>query len=294
MKQSKQISRKVYRTSKTPEIPINTKESNAKGDQLALAACISLIIGAVAVLGLGGYWSISGLIRATDPHHLNWASIFGSIVIAIMSFLIARALVNLSFFGAATIAVRMGAWKSLEIVTRQALKLQKILPNSSAWASMILAQSFLSRGEYKQALAIAEDEWKRFGEDKRQNQNMGPLCAAAGMASQADGDYKTTLVWNDRAIAKINAVLEELNSPKKTLFARALALQSGEVTAQLRIPLAAACFNNACIYFNSMDYRRAKENYRKTIENAVKAPDFPNKAEIIKTSNDQLARLKSA
>ena len=76
------------------------------------------------------------------------------------------------------------------------------------------------------------------------------------------------------------------------MVAKVLATQSEQSAGQLRTQLAAAYFNNATIFFNANDYRRAKENYRLAIENAKKAPEFPQKADMIKFGSDQLGRLK--
>jgi hypothetical protein len=40
------------------------------------------------------------------------------------------------------------------------------------------------------------------------------------------------------------------------------------------------------------NFRMAKQNFFKTLETANLAPEFPDKAEIVKTSREQMARLK--
>ncbi len=75
-------------------------------------------------------------------------------------------------------------------------------------------------------------------------------------------------------------------------MAKLQATQSDQILGQLKIQMAAAYFNNATIYFNNQDFRRARENFKLAVDNAVKAPEFPQKADIIKFGNEQISRLK--
>lgn len=294
VKKAKQQTRKVYKNVGSSSLPINNVASNPKGDQIASAASIALLAGSVIAVVAGisfSYWQFG---PAVSKHPIEWGPVVWSTITLAIAFVLARALLWLSFFGSAMLAAKMGGWSSLEAITRRAIKYGRFLPNGTPWASLMLVQSLMARGQWKESITVAEEEWTRTGNDKAQAQNIGPLCAAVGMATQAEGQYKDSLTWNDRAIEKINAVLDELGKPKKGLLAKATAVQGDQWTSQLRIHLAAAYFGNANVYFNSQDFRRAKENYKRAVENAAKSPDFPNKSDIIKISNDQLSRLKHA
>lgn len=294
MKKQRQIVKKVRRATAAtpPAAQINTAQSNEQGDHLVTTASFGVLFLAAAAIVGGGYWSFTHFMSAFTSTGVQWTNLICSTVALAFTFIVARALLWLSFFGAAMLAAKLRAWKTLEIVTRRAIRFHKFIPNGSAWAATLLVQSLLGRGEYKEVLQVAEDEWKRSGEVKAQAQHVGPLCTAAATACQSQSDFKSSLIWNDRAIARINNVLEELAKPKKNILAKVSAVQAEQWTGQLKIYLTAAYFNNAMIHFNSNDLRRAKEHFKKAVEFAKDTPDFPNKSEMVKLSTEQLARLK--
>lgn len=288
----KTTTRRVKQKFDSPAIPVNDAPSNARGDLFAGLAFFGLLGLAVCLVFGGGIFCSTLFIQSLTKSPIDW---FGALIMAlsvVASVFVARNLTWLAFFASTMIAARMAAWKTLESVTRRALKLYKVLPNGSAWASAALVQSLVNRGIYEEALNLAELEWERTGTDAKQAQNLGPMCFAAGIATQAGGDLKTTMKWNERAITALNNCLEQLAKPPKGFFAKAASSQGSEMAKQVRMQLAPAYFNNATIYFNSMDYRRARENYRLAVEHAMKAPDFPQKKEMVRSAQEQITRLK--
>lgn len=285
-----QVIRKTRGGGIAQSLPVNTADSNAKGDRLVYAAHYGLIAAALALLVAGVSWSASTFIPAVSV--LEWGKMIVATLALAATFLLARFLFWMSFFGSIMIAARNGGWSSLEKIAERAISVGRFIPNGTAWASMALVQSLISRGKYKEAVTVAEAEWSRSGNDRKQAQNIGPMCVATGMALQTEEDFKATLIWNERACEKLNAVIEEINKPKKNIFEKAAAPQNAQFEGQVRIQLAAAHLNTATIYANMQDNRRAKECYKKAAESAVKAPDFPQKGDILKTANEQLQRLK--
>lgn len=285
-----QVIRKTRATGIATSLPINTEPSNAKGDRLVYAAHYGLLAAAVILLVAGVSWSASTFIPAVST--LQWGKMIVATLTLAATFLLSRFLFWMSFFGSIMLAARNGGWSSLEKIGERAIKVGRLIPNGTAWASMALVQSLISRGQYKGAVVVAESEWNRSGNDRKQAQNIGPMCVAAGMALQTEENFKGTLTWNERATEKLNAVIEEINKPKKNFFEKAASSQNAQFEGQVRIQLAAAHLNTATIYVNMQDYRRAKENYKKAAENAAKAPDFPQKGDILKNANEQLQRLK--
>lgn len=275
-----------------PQIPVNTEESNARGDRMSLALFIALLVISLLTFAGGVYWSTTNFVNALNRTPMDWNTMILMTLALSASVMVARSLLWLSYFGTVMLSARMGAWKTCEATCKRAIKLPKSLSRGSAWASVALVQSLVGRGKYDEALAAANEEWQRSSADAREAQNLGPLCVTAGMASQVKEDMKESLSWNERAIDCLNKAMEELSKPKKGIIGKAMAPQSAEWTGQFRTQLAVAHFNIAGIYFNKQDFRRAKENFKKAVDHATQAPDFHQKSDIIKHGRDQLGRLK--
>ncbi|MDZ4838153.1 MAG: hypothetical protein SGJ27_30590 [Candidatus Melainabacteria bacterium] len=274
------------------QLPVNDTPSNAKGDNMALGLYFALLIASAVTLGVGVYFTSSGIVNAVNS--VDWLTAVAMTVILILTFLVARSLLWLAFFGPVMLGSRMGAWKTTETMCRRAIKLPKTLSRGSSWSAVALVQSLVGRGQFKEAMEVAEQEWARSGEDPKQFQNLGPLCVAVGIASQVENDHKESLKWNERAITCLTQSYEDLLKPKTGVVAKAMSPQSKEWLGQVRTQLAVAHFNTATIYFQKQDLRRARENFKQSVDHATQAPDFPQKDDIVKMSREQISRLKHA
>lgn len=286
--------RKGPKTPKAPEVPVNTAPSNVKGDNMSLGLFFALIIASAVTLGAGVYFSSTRFVAAINATPVDWTTIVGMTLLLTAALLVARSLFWLAFFGPVMLASRMGAWQTCETMCRRAIKLPATLSRGSSWASVALVQSLVTRGQFAEAITVAEDEWTRSGGDKRQVQNLGPLCVTVGIASQVEADMKESLKWNERGVECLTTVLEDLNKPKQGFMSKVMAPQSQEWLGQVRTQLAVAHFNIASIYMQKQDHRRAKENFKKSVDFANQAPEFPQKGDIMRVSREQLGRLKHA
>jgi hypothetical protein len=290
MKQQQKRTKRVGPESSA--MPVNTAESNSRGDQLSTALLFGLLVVSVVVLSGGLYWGITNFHSAFSAKPIDWLQCVVSSIVIVASFLVARSIAWMSMFGSIALASRMGAWKMVETVGSKGPWLRKVLPGGSPWLTTALVQSQVNRGQYEAALAASQSEWDFYVNDEKQKTNLGTIAFTAGLAQQGLGNIKESQMWNERAIEILNKSLEQLSKPQKGLVARFAAPQSEQALGQLRMQLAAAYFNNATVYFNANDYRRAKENYKQAIENAKKSPDFPQRNEMVKFGQEQLARLK--
>jgi tetratricopeptide (TPR) repeat protein len=288
------VKRKVTKVPKQQELPVNDTPSNAKGDNMAMGLFFALMIASATTLGGGVYISSSRFVNAITSNPIDWGTAITMTLLLTVTYLVARSLLWLAFFGPVMLASRIGAWSTCEKMCRQAIKLPKTLSRGSSWAAVALVQSLVGRGKFRDAINLAEEEWARSGEDPKQVQNLGPLCVAVGIAAQVENNMKESLQWNERAISCLTQSYEDLQKPKSGVFAKAMGTQSVEWIGQVRTQLAVAYFNTATIYFQKQDHRRAKENFKKSVDFANQAPDFPQKSDILKMSRDQLARLKHA
>ncbi|MBX3073008.1 hypothetical protein KF728_13485 [Candidatus Obscuribacterales bacterium] len=285
---------------RAPELPVNDAPSNSKGDNMSLGLFFALLILSAITLGLGVYFSASKFMTAVNASPTDWSTVIGMTILLTATLLVARALFWLAFFGPVMLASRMGAWSTAEAMCRRAIKLPDTLSRGSSWASVALVQSLVTRGQYREAIDAAEKEWDKSNKDSRQLQNLGPLCVTVGIASQVEPDVKDSqrsaesLKWNERGVECLNQVLEQMEKPKKGLFSKAMAPQSAEWKGQVRTQLAVAHFNIASTYMQKQDMRRARENFKKSLDFANQAPEFPQRADIIKVAKEQIARLKHA
>ncbi|MFN8553500.1 MAG: tetratricopeptide repeat protein [Candidatus Obscuribacterales bacterium] len=290
MKQQQKRTKRVGPESSA--MPVNTAESNSRGDQLSTALLFGLLVVSVVVLSGGLYWGITNFHSAFSAKPIDWLQCVVSAIVIVASFLVARSIAWMSMFGSIALASRMGAWKMVETIGSKGPWLRKVLPGGSPWLTTALVQSQVNRGQYEAALAASQSEWDFYVNDEKQKTNLGTIAFTAGLAQQGLGNIKESQMWNERAIEILNKSLDQLSKPQKGLVARFAAPQSEQALGQLRMQLAAAYFNNATVYFNANDYRRAKENYKQAIENAKKSPDFPQRNEMVKFGQEQLARLK--
>lgn len=283
---------RVRKLGETQAPPVNTAPSNELGDKYATLLFYSAEVLAGLLLIGGTAFSVTKFIQAINAHPLDWVTCIWMTLALAFTFVVARSLAWLAVLGSVLLAGKLNAWQSMEDISRKAQKMQKLMPSGASWANMVLAQSLASRGKYKEAAEIAELEWTRNGASDKNDQTLGPTCAIASFAYQIEGDMKNALVWNDRTITTLGRAIENLKKPKKGMLANAMSAQSGQYVAQVQTQLGAAYFGNANIYFQQMNYRQAKENYKKTIEVMSQASESPQKAEILKVAKEQMQRLK--
>ncbi len=106
--QGKQQGRRIQRGG--PEagvMPVNTDESNSRGDQLSTALLFGLLILAVAVIVGGVYWGVTSFDTAFKMK--DWLHCIVSSAVIVGSFFLARSIAWLSMFGTIALASRMGA-----------------------------------------------------------------------------------------------------------------------------------------------------------------------------------------
>ena len=283
---------KIKKLSQAQMPPINTAPSNEVGDRYALALFYCAQGLSVILLFAGVGLTSTNMVRALSSHPIDWMTCVWMTLALTASMLFARTLSWMGVLGAVLLAGKMQSWQSQDQICIKAQKLRKLMPSGAAWSAMVLSQSLASRGKYKEAIEVAEAEWKINGESDKNDQTLGPTCATASFAYQMESDMKGALTWNERTITTLGRAVENMKKPKKGLMANAMSAQSGQYIGQCQMQLGAAYFGNGNIYFNQMNYRPAKDNYRKSIEVLQQAPDSDQKNEILKVAKEQMQRLK--
>ncbi|MGK3847843.1 hypothetical protein, partial [Enterococcus faecium] len=85
-------------------MPINTDESNPRGDQLSTLALFGLLLLSVAVLVGGVYYGVTGFHTAYTQKPTDWLTCIMMAVVIVGSFLLARSVAWLAMFGTVALA----------------------------------------------------------------------------------------------------------------------------------------------------------------------------------------------
>lgn len=276
---------------KRQDFPLNTSASNALGDKkVYILHYILLVVTVIACLALI-YWGGAEIYNGAYRHPIAWwDEVFGAMALASV-FFVGRGLFWISVIGPTMLAARSKAWQSQEELCRRALKYHKVVPGGGLTAALILVQSLVSRGQFAEAIAIAEEQHKRYQNNAKMAEALGPMYSAISVAHQVQGDAKQSITWGDRAIEAYNQTLKNYTK-KKSWLTKMAEVQGGDIAGNIRTQLTVAFFNNASNYFNQQNFRSAKVNFQKTLEAANQAPEFPEKGEILRACKDGLSRLK--
>jgi tetratricopeptide (TPR) repeat protein len=277
---------------KRPEFPVNAAESDATADKQAKFSHYSILAGCVLLDGAALAWGGHQIYSGATAHPPSTVSIFWGALTLVAAIFITRSLLWLSIIVPAMFAAKNKGWQSLEQLCRQGLAMSQLFPGNALTLSLMLVQSLLTRGELDQAIALGTEQDKLYANNPKSVDLMGPLYTSMGMAEQAKGNVRQAIPWNEKAIAAFLKTLEKNATEKKNWLRKLAESQGGDVSGNLKTQLTVAYFNNATSYFNTMNYRVAKSNFQKAIETAAQAPEFPEKADIVKASREAMTRLK--
>lgn len=274
------------------EYPVNETDSDANADRQALALHYALAgVGVLSVIGLaywGGYEIYSGL----HAKPIIWLDEAWGVTAIASIFFVARGLFWLSIISPVMIAAKGKGWKSQEDLCRKALKFNKLVPGGGLTVAFMLVQSLISRGKYDEAVAIGEEQTKLYEHDPKMAEGLGPVCGAIGLVYQIRGDAKQSITWSEKALEAYTKALEKYTAAKKSWFTKLSESQGGDIPGSIRSQMTVSYFNNASSYFNMQNFRMAKVNFQRAMETAQQAPEFPEKADIIKACREQMSRLK--
>jgi tetratricopeptide (TPR) repeat protein len=285
----RQVTRKVKGQGQVEVPPVT--ESNAAVDKKARLLCVVLGIGFSSLLLLGLLLSGQQLyISITKGDALG---IFFGAAGAIVTILLGRALLWLTFLLPIIYASKNNAWEAEESISRRALKLRRLVPTAGSTAAVMLIQNYIKRGEFEQALTFGETQWEENQNDKKYVQALAPVFSGVALSCQTKGNWKDSIIWNDRAIAAFEAIQQEMGS-RKGFMAKLASQQDAQVSGSVKTQLALSTFSNGNCNFNLRNFRAAKEHYRKAVDLAMRAPEGPEKNEIIRVAKEQLSRLKHA
>lgn len=276
-----------------PELGIDTTQTNPRADSQVKLLFVGLLSLTVILAVLGIFWTVSHLVLSVAHKPTDYIGVVAMTAGTTLILLFARNFVWMSFFAAIMFASKTKAWNSQEYLCRLAIRLRKIIPAGYSTASLILAQNLLGKSKSDDVIEIAQKQWEQVGSKAKNDQNTALLCATAALAQQLKGNTRESISWNNRAIAAFKGILEQIANPKG-IMSKILASQSRHWVGTIHMHLAVVLTQNANCHFNLMNHHQAKESYKQAVENANRAPDSPEKREILRLSREQLGRLKHA
>ena len=274
------------------EYPINEAESNPDADRQALWLHYGLVaVATSAVIGLlvwGGMEIYTGV--HTKP--INWSDEAWGVSALASVYFVARGLFWFSIISPVMIAAKGKGWKSQEELCRKALKFSKFIPGGGLTVAFMLVQSLIGRGKFDEAVGLGEEQVKMYEGDPKMSEGLAPVLGALGLAHQIRGDARQSITWSEKALEAYAKALEKYTSTKKSWFTKLSEAQGGDIAGSIRSQMTVSYFNVASSYFNMQNFRMAKVNFQRAMDTANQAPEFPDKAEIVKACRDQMSRLK--
>lgn len=267
--------------------------SNVVADKQARLLFMALLTVSLVLVTGGVLWSGAQVMYALNHAPINFFQLGVGIVCLVILFFIGRSMVWLSLFGSLMFAQKANAWEAQQFLCDRAMKLKKLIPGGATTAALLLIQGYISRGEIDETIKIGQQQYEEFGNDPKQMQNLAPMYSTLGLAFHMQGVWRESITWNDRAIEAFRVLLDQFKN-KRGLVAKLAGTQSVEWTKNIHTQLAVTYFNNGTNHFNLRNQRVAKDCYRQAVEHANQAPDFPEKADLLKVSREQLSRLKHA
>lgn len=267
--------------------------SNEAADKQSRWIFMGILTLAVVLIILGLTWSSAQVYYGIRLS--NWLSVgVGTVGVALM-LVLGRSSLWLSIFAALMFAQKNNAWDAQRFLCARAMQLKKIIPGGATTAALLLIQGLISRGEIDETIKIGQEQYEQFGNDPKQQQNLAPMYSTLGLAFHLQGQWRESLLWNERAIEAFLKMMDQMKERKGFVAKLAGAGgQSAEWIKNLHTQLAVTYFNNGTNQFNLRNQRAAKEAYRQAVEHANQAPEFAEKADLLKVSKEQLQRLKHA
>jgi hypothetical protein len=274
-----------------PAFPNQGMPSNEVADKQAKLIFLAGMGISTLVLFGGLFWCVALFVSAIRVAPVNILGIIAAVVGVVAMFFVARACVWMSIFAALIFAQKHGAWVATQDLCRRAMKLKKLIPGGATTGALLLIHGHISRGELDETIQIGQQQYEEFGKDPKQAQNLAPMYSTMGLAFHMQGQWRDSLTWNERAVEAFEQTLDQFKN-RRGFMAKLAGIQGAEVQGNIHQQLAATYYTNATNHFNLRNHRGAKEAYRKAMEHANQSPDFPEKADLMRVSREQMQRLK--
>lgn len=198
-----------------------------------------------------------------------------------------RPAINAPFFIAATIADRVSALEAQRKICEMALKFKSLLPDKASWATQAILQQLMYQEDHDQIISMGTSTYEELTASNPKENSLAPLCGFVGMAYQAKGEVAKAIEWHEKAIEQYERSFKALENSKL-----AKKLSDETVVQTLTLNYAGTFCTLAGGYMQQQNFRKAKELFKKSLDQARKCPESAQRRDLIKAVEDQLSRLK--
>jgi len=247
---------------------------------------------ACLVVGFGAdiwlvYLVSHNVVAAYSEHPFNWLSAILYTVLLAMAISLVRGILWGSFVLSATVAARTQSIKAQMDICHWARRFRAILPGGAAWATQAIIQRMITKEEYKEAIALGTEEYEFMTKKNAKDQSLANLCACVSFAYQMQNEQHRAIEWSEKSVKSFDEIFAAIG---KSGGINKYAGQS--ILQTLYIQHAQVLMGLAVSYMSVQNRLKGKENFKEAIQQARKAPDSPQKRDVIRTCEEHLSRLK--
>ena len=198
-----------------------------------------------------------------------------------------RAAFTAAFVVSATVAGRTNAFSAQHKICTWALKYKSILPDRASWASQAIIQQMMTKQNYDQVIEFGTTQYEDITSKNPKDHSLAVLCNFVAMSYQLKGDLLKSIEWNERSIEQFGKFFASI---EKSKFAKKLGGQG--VVEAMTINYAQVLAHLGNSYYQQQNFRKAKELFKQSLEQAKKTSETPERRQLIKQVEEGLSRLK--
>jgi tetratricopeptide (TPR) repeat protein len=250
------------------------------------------VFGACLVVGLTldaflVYYLAHNALVAYGEHPINWLQAILYTVFVAMALSLVRGVVWGSFVLSAALAGRTQSFTAQMQICQWARKLHLFLPGGSSWATQAIIQRMIAKEDYKDAIALGSAEYETLAKKNPKDQSLANLGSCIAFSYQMQNEHHRSIEWNEKAIQSFEQIFESI---AKSGGIKKYAGQS--VVETLQIQYAQVLVGLGSSYLAVQNRMKAKEHLKNALVQARKAPDSPQKRDVIRACEEYLRQLK--
>lgn len=264
-----------------PPIPVDNPEQ----DRLVYAVFATILVIGTVVNALLLFWVGQNLYNAYLAK--DWLMTAGMAAVIAGILFALRATFAAAFIIAATLAGRYNAFGAQLKICTWALNFKGILPDRASWASQAIIQQMMAKQQFDEIIAFGTTQYDDIVSKNPKDNTLAVLCTYVGMSHQAKGDISKSIEWNEKSVEQFGKFFESI---EKSKLAKKVGSQ-GTIDA-MTFNYAQVLAGLGSSYMQQQNYRKTKELFKQSLEQAKKTKETPERRQLVKQLEDGLARIK--